>query len=258
MVRLSTQFFKFLALVLILSFAGIVTSHAAIVKMSKSGICHPENSPYYSRTKNYTAYQTLQDCLNAGGRLPKGLSDGSSSIALAYSAVGTTQASHKQTTTSKQYGEYRREYFGSGWADIDHDCQNSRMETLIQQSTSPVHFKTSRECQVVSGRWISPFTSEVIHDASAIDIDHVVPLKWAWTHGANQWAQEKREQFANDPANLISVEACLNRQKGAKGPDAWVPPKNQCEYVLRFLRIVKKYKLEESASLSAVRENVCN
>jgi hypothetical protein len=51
---------------------------------------------------------------------------------------------------------------------------------------------------------------------------------------ASQWAQEKSEQFANDPANFISVEACLNRQKGAKGPEVWLPPKNQCEYVLRY------------------------
>lgn len=47
------------------------TSNGSVVKMSKSRICHDTNSRYYSRTKNYTAYKTLKECLNAGGRLPK-------------------------------------------------------------------------------------------------------------------------------------------------------------------------------------------
>ena len=41
------------------------------VKMSKSGICHAPGSTYYKQTKNYTPYPTLQECLNAGGRMPK-------------------------------------------------------------------------------------------------------------------------------------------------------------------------------------------
>lgn len=41
------------------------------VKMSKSGICHAPNSSYYAKTKNFTPYKTLKECLDAGGRLPK-------------------------------------------------------------------------------------------------------------------------------------------------------------------------------------------
>lgn len=41
------------------------------VKMSKSGICHDRNSPYYSRTKNFRPFKTMQACLDAGGRRPK-------------------------------------------------------------------------------------------------------------------------------------------------------------------------------------------
>ena len=41
------------------------------VKMSKSEICHATDSSYYNRTKNFTAYETLDKCLEAGGRLPK-------------------------------------------------------------------------------------------------------------------------------------------------------------------------------------------
>ncbi len=42
-----------------------------VVKMSKSGICHDSSSQYYSRTKHYTPFNSLEDCLKAGGRLPK-------------------------------------------------------------------------------------------------------------------------------------------------------------------------------------------
>ncbi len=40
----------------------------------------------------------------------------------------------------------------------------------------------------------------------------------------------------------------LNRQKGAKGLDEWLPPKNQCQYIARFERIRKTYGLDLSTS----------
>jgi hypothetical protein len=41
------------------------------VKMSNSGICHAPGSTYYEQTKKFTSFKTLQECLNAGGRMPK-------------------------------------------------------------------------------------------------------------------------------------------------------------------------------------------
>ena len=43
------------------------------VKMSKSEICHATDSSSYKRTKNFTAFDTLDDCLNSSdkARLPK-------------------------------------------------------------------------------------------------------------------------------------------------------------------------------------------
>jgi hypothetical protein len=41
------------------------------VKLSKSGICHAPHSTYYEQTKNFTPYKTIDECLKAGGRLPK-------------------------------------------------------------------------------------------------------------------------------------------------------------------------------------------
>lgn len=42
-----------------------------VVKLSKNGICHAPGTTYYSQTKRFTGYGSLQDCLNAGGRMPK-------------------------------------------------------------------------------------------------------------------------------------------------------------------------------------------
>ena len=47
----------------------------------------------------------------------------------------------------------------------------------------------------------------MIQNARGIDIDHVVPLAWSWDRGARQWSDDKREKFANDPVNLLPVEA---------------------------------------------------
>ena len=60
--------------ILVLSIALVYTSAFAQsepVKMSKSGICHAPNSTYYNQTKNFTPYKTLDECLKAGGRMPK-------------------------------------------------------------------------------------------------------------------------------------------------------------------------------------------
>ena len=41
------------------------------VKKSKSGICHKKETQYYKQTKNYKSFNSINDCLNDGGRLPR-------------------------------------------------------------------------------------------------------------------------------------------------------------------------------------------
>jgi len=169
---------------------------ASVVKMSNSGICHQPQSSWYDRTKNFQPFDSIEACLAAGGRLPKG--------------VVRPSVNHRRTIDSGDSGSYSRAAFGHGWDDSDGDCQDSRAEALIQMSSTPVRFGTDRRCRVVTGRWISPFSGKVILNASEADIDHVVPLKWAWDRGANHWSDATRERFANDPLNLLPVEASLN------------------------------------------------
>jgi hypothetical protein len=55
---------------------GMLISFGALaqgkpVKMSSTGICHAPNTTYYEQTKKFTPYKTLDECLKAGGRMPK-------------------------------------------------------------------------------------------------------------------------------------------------------------------------------------------
>lgn len=41
-----------------------------VVKMSDAGICHAPGTAYYDQTTNFTPYDSVQACRDAGGRLP--------------------------------------------------------------------------------------------------------------------------------------------------------------------------------------------
>ena len=62
------------ALVVASQFLGIdaVFSEAlALTKKSSSGICHCPGGQYYDRTKRFTAYRSIEECLASGGRHPR-------------------------------------------------------------------------------------------------------------------------------------------------------------------------------------------
>jgi len=44
---------------------------APAVKKSDSGICHDKSSPSYERTKNFTPFKTMDECIKSGGTAPK-------------------------------------------------------------------------------------------------------------------------------------------------------------------------------------------
>ena len=56
---------------IVLIFLQGCDSASVPVKKSKTNICHKEGSRYYDITKHFRAYQTIKDCIESGGRLPK-------------------------------------------------------------------------------------------------------------------------------------------------------------------------------------------
>ena len=75
-----------------------------------------------------------------------------------------------------------------------------RAEILIRDSQTKVSFDG---CRVVSGLWNLPYSGGSTTSASQIDIDHIIPLKWAHGHGGDRWSSERKKAFANDPDNLL-------------------------------------------------------
>ena len=128
------------------------------------------------------------------------------------------------------------------WSDHDRDCINTRHEILEAQSSMPVT-RSRNGCSVKTGVWHDRYSGKTLTLASDLDIDHIVPLKWASDHGGAGWPMDMKERFANDAENLLAVDDGLNQEKGAKGPSKWLPPNQayRCEYLARWQKILIKY-----------------
>lgn len=137
--------------------------------------------------------------------------------------------------------EYKRNDFGT-WIDIDSNCKNTRVEILIRDADSI----KSQTCNTVKGIWTDPYTGLKISDASMMDIDHIIPLKYAYDQGAKNWNKETKISLANDPVNLVAVSSHINRSKGSQGLSDWMPPNKdyRCEYIKRWKIISLKYNIE--------------
>ena len=134
------------------------------------------------------------------------------------------------------------------WSDPDRNGCDARNDTLKRDLTQ-ISFKSgTRDCKVLTGQLLDPFSGKVITFSSTksnIDIDHVVALSNAWQTGAAYFDKTKRAAIANDPLNLIAVDAKLNRQKSDGDAATWLPPlKNyRCDYVARQVAVKAKYGL---------------
>ena len=129
--------------------------------------------------------------------------------------------------------------------DFDNDCQSTRQELLILTSRSEVKYTNPRNCVVRTGEWLDEYTGKVFKVAVQVDIDHVIPLMYAHTHGGDRWPQEKKLQFANDPLNMMFVEKREIQKKRERGPDRYLPRKEfQCEYAGLWEAIARNYDLD--------------
>ena len=134
------------------------------------------------------------------------------------------------------------------WIDDDGDCQNTRHEVLLDESAAPVQFTNSKQCSVLTGLWIAPFTSSRFTTARDLDVDHMVPLANAHKSGGWAWDDSTKKAYANDLSytnHLIAVSASANRSKGAKGPEDWRPADRSywCAYSIDWITIKATWQL---------------
>lgn len=173
---------------------------------------------------------------------------------------GTTALSQLATLTVKGRAPrtgYERDKFGDGWGDTDHNgCDPTHLPPttsgdILRRDLSQVTFKPrTRDCVVAAGVLVDdPYTGKDIRFVRGgpveVDIDHVVALSDAWQKGAFGWDTTKRVAFANDPLNLLAVDASANRQKGDGDAATWLPANKgtRCEYVARQVGVKAKYGL---------------
>lgn len=134
------------------------------------------------------------------------------------------------------------------WSDPDRNGCDARNDTLKRDLTQ-ISFKSgTRDCKVLTGQLLDPFSGKVISFSSTkstIDIDHVVALSNAWQTGAAYFDKTKRAAIANDPLNLLAVDFSLNRLKGDADAATWLPPLKsyRCDYVARQIAVKAKYGL---------------
>ncbi|WOI39327.1 hypothetical protein R1T43_09955 [Alteromonas sp. CI.11.F.A3] len=113
---------------------GHAAQHINLVKKSSSGICHDVGSRWHSKLKRFKAYATIDACLAKGGRMYSG---------------------YRVTNGEGIDSEYSRDLFPH-WVDDDKDCQDTRVEVLITQSSVPVVFADKSNCQVTTGGLVRP------------------------------------------------------------------------------------------------------
>lgn len=148
---------------------------------------------------------------------------------------------------------YERESFGENWADIDGNGCSQRDDVLARDLVDAVREK----CTVLSGTLRDPYSGRklgITSDRAAagddtgitrVRVDHVVSLRAAHEGGAWRWSPERRQQFANSLENLLAVDRDSAREKGSRGPAAWLPSDDGfvCEYAIRYTWIATAWEL---------------
>ncbi|MER7107862.1 HNH endonuclease family protein [Streptomyces sp. NPDC000229] len=167
-----------------------------------------------------------------------------------------------ETLTVKGRGPktgYDRDEFGYAWMDTADGVPLARngcdtRNDLLRRDGRELRFRSGSDCVVVAMTLHDPYTGKDIAwkkaEAAQVQIDHVVPLSYSWQMGAARWPEDKREQLANDPLNLLPVDGPTNSRKSDSGPASWLPPDKgiRCAYVVRFAQVAVKYRLPVTAA----------
>lgn len=142
--------------------------------------------------------------------------------------------------------------FGPSWSDdttapLAHNGCDTRNDVLQESLTNVTLRPGTNGCVVESGTLLDPYTGQQVEfikaNASEVHIDHLIPLAYAWRHGADQWSLDKRMAFANDPANLRATSGPVNQSKSDSGPEEWMPEVDQCGYATAFATVAADYEL---------------
>ncbi len=164
--------------------------------------------------------------------------------------------------------DYHRSAYGDAWDDdndapLGHNGCDTRDDILNRDLVDKTYVSIKR-CPnaVATGTLHDPYTNATVafqrgaKVGESVQIDHIVPLAYAWDMGAFGWPAAERKRFANDPANLLAVEGQANQDKGDLPPAGWMPPNGAfaCQYAMQFIAVLRGYALPvEQASVDVLR-----
>ncbi|WP_077090145.1 HNH endonuclease family protein [Mycobacterium rhizamassiliense] len=165
--------------------------------------------------------------------------------------------------------DYHRSAYGDAWDDDNdapggHNGCDTRDDILDRDLVDKTYVSVKR-CPnaVATGTLHDPYTNTTIafqrgaKVGEAVQIDHIVPLAYAWDMGAYGWPAPERLRFANDPANLLAVQGQANQDKGDSPPAQWMPPNKafDCQYAMQFIAVLRGYQLPvDEPSVAALRQ----
>ncbi|PPF56895.1 HNH endonuclease [Clavibacter michiganensis] len=173
--------------------------------------------------------------------------DGRIDVAAARSATAALPADARE-----RHPRYDRDAFGPAWADADGNGCDQRDDVLVRDLAVVAFAASDDGCTVATGRLEDAYTGRSIEfrrgprTSAAVQVDHLVPLSWAWRHGAWAWSDARRERLATDLDELQAVDGPANQEKSDQGPATWLPPAAayRCVYVTRFAFVLGRYGLE--------------
>lgn len=163
--------------------------------------------------------------------------------------------------TSLAVDAYDRELFGQRWLDVDRNGCDTRNDTLRRDLDDLVVREGTHGCVAQSGVLVDAYSGdEFVFErgtahAGELHVDHIVALSDAWHKGAEEWSEERRAEFANDPMNLVVTFGQVNMSKGASDASSWVPPAEDawCGFAVHVVWVKDEYDLavstDEAASL---------
>jgi len=184
--------------------------------------------------------------------------------------AGTDVLAGVRTVPTRVRGnDYHRAAFGDAWDDDTtapggHNRCDTRNDILTRDLVDTNLVETKRCPQAVAtGTLHDPYTNDTLvftrgeQVGASVQIDHIVPLAFAWDMGARDWPDMLRRRFANDPANLLAVAGNANQDKGDLPPGQWMPPNSAfwCQYAIQFAAVLRGYQLAvDESSAGEIRK----
>lgn len=94
---------------------------------------------------------------------------------------------------------------------------------------------------LVTGLFIGTGESQ----SASKETTQLVPLAYAEKWGAARWDGGLREQFLNDPDNMVRLSREDIQKRNNRGLGEWLPASGQCDYFGKFMAVMEQYGLHQ-------------